>query len=499
MLLSKTVLVKSSKYYDNLGYNRSEKYITIDINHLNNNSYVKVLVKCDYCNTEKLLSYHKYIKNIKGTGIYSCSQKCSVSKAKITNLKKYGVENVFQSEVIKSKIKETNLEKYGFDNPNKSNEIKLKIKNTIKNKYGKDFIFQSDHFKNKAIETNLEKYGYDNHSKSIEYLSNTKIGKDNNCLKPLGDGDYLFKCDKDHEFIINQLNYHGRNAINTPLCTVCYPIGDKVSIKEKELLEYIQSKYNKEVINSYRDELEIDIYLPDLKLGFEFNGLYWHSNKYKNKSYHLDKINYFKEKGIRIIHIWEDDWDHKQPIIKSQILNLLSLSNKIHARKCLVKEITDSDFLNENHIQGNCTSIKKIGLYYNNELVSLMTFDKSEGRKKMIDGEWNLSRFCNILNTNVIGGASKLLSYFIKKYSPSRIISYADRDWSIGNLYYKLGFENIGVNDPDYKYIIDGKRVHKSRFRKSKLNTNLSESKYMNSIGIERIYDCGKLKFEKIL
>jgi hypothetical protein len=110
--------------------------------------------------------------------------------------------------------------------------------------------------------------------------------------------------------------------------------------------------------------------------------------------------------------------------------------------------------------------------------------------------EWNLSRFCNVLNTNVIGGASKLLSYFIKNYNPKRIISYADKDWSMGGVYYKLNFSLIGESDPDYKYIIDNNRVHKSKFRKSKLNTNLSESNYMREQGIYRIWDCGKIKFE---
>jgi hypothetical protein len=107
----------------------------------------------------------------------------------------------------------------------------------------------------------------------------------------------------------------------------------------------------------------------------------------------------------------------------------------------------------KNHIQGYIRSKHKIGLFYNNVLVSLMTFDNLEGRKKMDDNEWNLSRFCSKLNTNVIGGADKLLKYFIKKYKCERLISFADLDWSDGNLYYKLGFELVNTLKPDYKYI----------------------------------------------
>ena len=128
-----------------------------------------------------------------------------------------------------------------------------------------------------------------------------------------------------------------------------------------------------------------------------------------------------------------------------------------------------------------------------------MTFDTFEGRKKMKDNNWNLSRFCNKLGYNVVGGASKLLSYFIKEYKASRIVSYADKDWSVGSLYYTLGFTNVGGNGPDYKYIVDNKRVHKSRYKKSKLKTTLTESKTMEELGINKIYDCGKLKFEKII
>jgi len=131
-----------------------------------------------------------------------------------------------------------------------------------------------------------------------------------------------------------------------------------------------------------------------------------------------------------------------------------------------------------------------------------MTFDNIEGRKKMETDAWNLSRFCNKLNTNVIGGASKLLSYFIKKYNPVRIISYADMDWSKGNLYEKLGFSLKSELSPDYQYVINGKRVNKRKFSKSNLSKiknidlSLSESNITKQINIERIYNCGKLKYE---
>jgi len=421
-------------------------------------------------------------------------------KIKQTNIRNHGVEYPFQSKDIRKKSTITNLEKYGHNLYSKTNEYLEKAKKSNLINWGYEWTLQSPEIKNSIYKTNLEKYGTDNPMKSEMVRSDLIISNDPHYIKYLSNSISLFFCEIGHEFEMNIDIYHSRRKNGIDLCTVCNPIGDSRSIKENDLHEFIKSIYNGEVIQSYKDGLEIDVYLPELKLGFEFNGLYWHSEKYKEKKYHSDKTNYFKDRGIRIVHIWEDDWDNKKEIIKSQIRNWIDLTdNKIYARKCFVKEIPSPEsksFLDQNHIQGNVRSCLRLGLYHKDELVSIMVFDHFEGRKKMPSTEWNLSRFCNVLNTNVIGGASKLLSYFIKNYNPKRIISYADKDWSMGGVYYKLNFSLIGESDPDYKYIIDNNRVHKSKFRKSKLNTNLSESNYMREQGIYRIWDCGKIKFE---
>ena len=426
------------------------------------------------------------------------------NKIKETNLERYGFESPLQSKVIRDKIKKTNLERYNNENIGGIDVFILKRKNTNLERYGVESHLESKVIRDRIKKTNLERYGYENPIFSNQVRSNTTIGKDPKYINYLGNNISLFKCDNGHEFEINIDNYHGRIKQNLPLCTICYPIGNSRSIKEDELLKYIQSVYSGETIKSYRDGLEIDIYIPELKIGFEFNGLYFHSEKFRDKNYHLDKTKFFEDKGIRIIHIWEDDWDCKNEIIKSQINNWTGITKtKIYARECDVVEISDikltRSFIDTNHIQGYVNSIKKYGLVYKGELVSLMTFDRSEGRNKMEDGGWNLNRFCNKLNTSVVGGASKLFSFFIKQNSPSRIISYADRDWSTGDLYFKLGFINTYTTRPDYKYIIDNNRVHKSRYKKSRLNTNLSESNFMKSKGIDKIYDCGKIKFELLI
>ena len=495
MLLEDKVIIKiNPKNYKSLSKYNFDKIgdiIEIDIKDLSNKSHKIVKCRCDICGIDKEIQYKSYISSISKYNYYSCSSKCAISKNTSTNLDKIGVKYPAQSKEVREKYRDSMMCKYGVDNSLKIKGVKEKAiinSKTLEAKY-------------KRINTNIKKFGKDNISKSDIFFSNTKIGSDEKFVKYIGNNTCLFICDYNHYFEISTINYHNRNNENIKLCTICNPIGDSQSIKEKELYEFIKSNYIGQIIESYRDGLEIDIYIPDLKLGFEFNGLYWHSEEFKDKNYHLNKTNYFKERGIRIIHIWEDDWIFNRGIIESQVKNLLKCSNdKIFARKCYIKELKCvSHFLNANHILGNDRSNIKIGLFYDKELVSVMTFNKLEGRKKMGNNDWNLSRFCNKLNTNVIGGASKLLNYFVTKYDPRRLISYADKDWSIGQLYYILGFENISETNPDYKYIIYNKRKHKQNFKKSnlKLDELTTESSFMKNNGFYKIWDCGKIKIEK--
>jgi hypothetical protein len=547
MILSEIIIVetfrnKKLKWYQSLGYDIEKEKIEVKVKDLPLSVSNLVLVKCDYCGKKherKFVDYNRIVDKISGK--WACSRKCGtlkfkgtidntqrpphpmkgnkidskklediLEKRKQTNLEKWGVEHALQNLEIKEKFQKTHLEKWGVINFSQTSEFKLKQKQKCIQNWGVDHHSKSDIIKEKIRKTNLEKWGVvstlninlsnANRLKvfeSEEFRKNYEISNHSNYIKYIGSGISLFRCQNGHNFEIKYDNFKTRLLSNLPICTICYPISDLSSIKENELFQFIRSIYNGNIIESFRDVLEIDIYLPDLKIGFEFNGLYWHSDKFKEKNYHLDKTNYFKEKGIKIIHIWEDDWDHRRDIIKSQIKNILGLNRTIFARKCEVREIKDSkisgNFLLENHIQGKVNSKIKIGLFHNDELVSIMTFDQFEGRKKMPQSEWNLNRFCNKLGFNVIGGASKMITYFIRNYKPKRIISYADKDWSVGNLYYKLGFNLTDETKPDYRYLINDELIHKSRFRKS--NIGISESK----LDIPKVWNCGKMKFEYII
>lgn len=502
---SEVVKEKSKKtLMSNYGVDNPSKSIKIRSRIIENN---QDRYGVDYPSELEIIKYKTRESNMLKYGVDNPS-KLNYVKDKLvsTNIQKYGVPCSLQSILVKSKSRESIIEKYGVDNVFKSMDIINKIKSTNIDRYGFEYPMQSEEIKDKYRRSNVIKYGSNNILQNEKFRKKFIVCGSDNYIEYLKDGMSLFKCDlgMDHNFEIFADNFHTRSKSSLPLCTICFPIDDKKSIKEVMLLDFIKSIYTGDAVSGYRDGLEIDIYLPDLKIGFEFNGLYWHSDEFKNKNYHINKTNYFRDRGIRIIHIWEDDWINKQDIVKSQIANLVFCNKKkIFARKCEVVELEDvdlvRDFINNNHIQGYVNSVKKFGLYHNSELLSVMTFDKFEGRKKMEISGWNLSRFCTKLNTNVVGGASKILSHFIKQESPGRIISYADKDWSVGDLYKNIGFDVVGENGPDYKYLINGVRSHKSKYRRSSLNTDLSESAQMRMNGINKIWDCGKTKFEMVL
>ena len=275
------------------------------------------------------------------------------------------------------------------------------------------------------------------------------------------------------------------------------------SYKEKELFSFIKSMCNDAINNDRKtlDGYELDVLVPSKQIAFEFDGIFWHNENNKTNDYHLNKTIICNNKGVRLIHIFEDEWINKKNIWKSMITNILGFTkNKIYGRACTIDTVdsnTAVKFLNDNHLQGWCPSSIKLGLYNKGELVSLMTFGKSRHFIGSGKYEWELLRFCNKLDTTVIGGASKLFSYFIRNYKPTSIVSYSDRRWSEGDMYNKLGFTFSHYSKPNYFYVIDNVRKNRFNFRKKilveKYNCPLemSERDFCKEKKWYRIYDCG--------
>lgn len=290
---------------------------------------------------------------------------------------------------------------------------------------------------------------------------------------------------------------HIHNRSGCPKCAT--PISkwenDVCSFLNEIGVEYEQS--NRKILNGK----EIDILVPKYNIGIECDGIRWHSEEYKGNEFHLMKTEECLKHGIRLIHIFEDEWKYKSEIWKSMIRNIFGITNnKIYARKCKVKVVNSKDaraFLEENHIQGFSSGKYAYGLYNGEELVSLMSFGEQRinlGGKKR-DGHYELVRFCNKLNTIVIGGASKLFKSFIRDFNPIEIVSYSDKRWSTGNLYEVLGFKHDHDSKPNYFYVVNDHRENRFKYRKDKLLKEGFDGKTEHEImlkrGIFRIYDCG--------
>lgn len=453
-----------------------------------------------------------------------CSQKCAqqytkskdkewLNKRNITNLDKYGVKSPLESEKIRQTYKNNFIKNHGVSNPFLSEHIKNKINEGFIKKYGFIYPMKNNDISSK-VSTALKGRKYNR--EKFSWIKWEKIEKycEINKLKPLFDRQHIEDNevkDPNSRFQFQCLECNLITDISLqsgylPTCSKCSKYKG-YSIIEEEILRLIQSYYNGPILMKDRSILkgrELDIYLPDLNIAIEINGIYWHSEiwgKYKN--YHLSKTEDCLNRNIHLLHIFDYEWLYKKSIVTSIILNKLNLTpNKIYARKCEIREVSSNDkqlFLNNNHMQGNCVSKINLGLYYNNELVACMTFGKNRFKN---DGNIEMIRFCNIINTNVIGGASKLLKYFIKIYKPNSIITFADRRYSLGKMYYNIGFKFNSFSKPNYFYWKNLKIYNRMNFQKHMLkdkldvfDNTLSEYQNMLNNGFNRVWDCGNYKF----
>jgi len=279
-----------------------------------------------------------------------------------------------------------------------------------------------------------------------------------------------------------------------------------VSKVEKQLLESIKSMYMGQIIENDRNviaPLEIDILLPDLNVGIEVCGLYWHSERFKDRDYHVDKMLMCEEKGYRLITIFEDELMFNFDKVISKLKSILGLNtNSIYARKCTIVQLSTTEareFFETNHIQGYVNASIRFGLKFGDEVVAAMTF------KKHGNGLYDLSRFAS--SVNVVGGFSKLLSHFKKIVRYTKIFTFADLRWSsrYNNVYVTNGFREVHVTKPAYFYYdySSKRRLHRMNFQKKNLkrilsayDDKLTERQNANANGYFAIYDCGNVKYE---
>ena len=287
----------------------------------------------------------------------------------------------------------------------------------------------------------------------------------------------------------------------------------KRSKDELEIMEFIKNHgiecgCDRRILNGK----EIDIFVPSMNIGIEYNGNMWHTEVFgkKNRYYHLSKLEECLKKGVKLVSIFEDEYNNHKEIVLSKIEHMLGVAYnkpKIYGRNCTIKKCLiyeSKNFLIINHIQGFADATVHLGAYHNNSLMGVMSF-------KCINGidEWELVRFATDINYICCGIGGKLFRHFIDNYDFSFIKSFADRRWTVDkddNLYTKLGFKLDGITKPDYRYYnpsIDRyMRFHKFAFRKSsllkkhpELDPNMTEWEMARSLGYDRIWDCGLYRY----
>jgi hypothetical protein len=469
---------------------------------------MKEIPTCKVCG--KLLEFGRSIKE--GYNQFYCSVACNnrsedfiqkaiktknydeiLKKSRATTKEKYGVENLFMD---KNYIQQKTMEKYGVTSVTKLQWVKEKAANTNMERYGvtnrlKDKKIR-DKMGEKALKDAQEKYP------DIQFISVKKS------LYTIVCGD----CNQTYTILPSTFKY--RKNRNLRPCVFCTPLEENSSLVQKDLFASV-SGLSSNVIYDTKNIIppkELDIYFPDKKIGIEFNGLYYHSETFKENNYHKEKLLMCKSVGIRLIQVFEDEWINTPEIVLSIIKSKLGLSKKIYARNCVVKNINKeecAEFLNKNHIQGNVGATHRYGLYYNDELVSVMTFGPARvhmgGKKK--DGEFEMYRYCSKINTTVVGGPSKLLSFFIGSENPQKITTYADLRYSDGNVYEKIGFTYVKTSSPNYYYLDKKYKIRMNRFKfrkdiliKEGFDKNKSEREIMIERGFHRIYDCGHIRYE---
>ena len=262
--------------------------------------------------------------------------------------------------------------------------------------------------------------------------------------------------------------------------------------------------------------LEIDIYIPSLKIGIEYCGQHFHYEDVVNGRNNKHRIKYLQAQkaGIRLITIFSNEYINNWPAVEGYLKSILHLpTESIYARKCEFKSVDKleyDEFLNTYHIQGTAEASYKFGLYNLDKLVAVMGFSNTN---KSI---YILNRFCVPDGIRVVGGASKLFKHAIKDLKTKNcdeIISFSDNRYSEGNLYRKLGFTETNEIKPDYQYFrTDDEIFHKFRWRLAAIANRLGpllsivddrtgetrlETEYeaMKRHGFHRIWDCGKKRW----
>lgn len=514
-----------------------------------------MMVKYGVDNTSKLQETKdkKSKKSLEKYGT-TCVFQAEEIKNKIgdTNEIKYNSRNVFGSEEIKIKIRETVKNKYGTEWATQNEDVKEKTKQTCLDRFGVSSPMKSDEIKKKIIDGHIQKYGI-SHPLKIKYVDNKRLATnldkyktkhpftskkvldDNRMrIRKLRYDDYITNLKHKNLIMLldrdSYINSQSGEVVEFK-CTNCDSTFESVilhetrmfcdncitttSSAENELKDWLISLGIKNIEQNKRfyykphpHRYDIDLYLPDYNYGIEYHGLYYHKYAYNDsiigksdKKHHQNQYKFFKEKGIRLVQVFENEYLQRPNIVKSIIKSQLGLSDiKISSDDCIIIQLdnqTYKEFLNDNNLYGYTYSTIRLGLLFKNELVSVIGISKS----KSIKYQYEIIRFCSKLNTTITGSFNKLFSYFKTTNDVESVISYVDVRYFDGGSY--KDWEYDGMTDPNYYYFKSDLQLHnRMKYQKHKLEnlleyfeSDLTEEMNMFNNGFNKIYDAGNLIF----
>lgn len=458
-----------------------------------------------------------------------CSRKCAAlhiaadpernahKVAAMTNamLSEHGVTNAAQLDSVKESRKATMMARHGVQYYSQSASFGDKYRNTMLERYNVTGAVAIPKVHDAIVASNMTKYGvpyyFCSRVREAQEFYADLLTKHECTLVEFGTKKRItFRCGKCGTVSTEQdLFIKLRDREGATPCSCCVPKEIHPSLGEMMLRRYVESlgfetaHYDRNFLGAYG----ADIVIESKRLIIEYDRLFWHTEKYHEYDYHLWKTETAERMGYRLIHVFSDEWEHKQEIVKSRIAYLLGVPGvrRIGARECRVRDVpwkVSSEFLERNHIQGDCPGSVRLGLYYGDELVALMTFGKSRFER----GVTELLRYCTVAGTSVAGGAGRLLAEFGHRNGGlAGLVSYADRRYSGAEAFYrKIGFTVAGYTHPGYFYVDRDVRRSRFEFQKHRLlakypdhpeYAEMSETEIMHSRGMYRIYDCGNIKY----
>ena len=460
----------------------------------------------------------------------------NLAKRDATMLEKYSTVHPMHVPEIVEKMKQTCLYRYGETSFTKTPEFIEKTTKTCRERYGTDWYMQTDEYKASVVDTCMQKYGVPNAGMYGDFIVDKMKNPERLAeLMSFRNNPEQYVADHfdDPPTILQLSECIGVSETTVGDILLNRNLGHLVSYQysrmEDEIYNFLTLYIcGSEIIrNTFKviTPYELDVYLPNYNFAIECNPTYTHNSSIgiygqapKSTEYHKMKTDLCQEHNVHLMHIFGYDWVWHKDVCKSIILNALGLTNTVYyARKTQIYEVSGEDaikFLEDNHLQDAVDCKVRLGLYFDNELVSLMTFSKlhhtiGTGNDDTSDC-WELVRFCNKNYTRVVGGASKLLQYFIRTYNPKEIISFSDRAHTTGNLYFQLGFNVLRRSNPGYVWvdlktdktysIFNAQKHNISKIlQDATLDLSQNETDIMIDHGYVQVFDSGTITWQLLL